>query len=229
MTEAVTLMPPRYEKFIETQMYMYYGKFVFGEIDYENVELKNEYEQLLRDFKINIGIDYLIDDDDVVNKYIEENESINENDIFDFIKFVKIILEKLYDITHSLKTSKKQVDISLNKKQLKNRENEEKQILREQKERQKKEEKLQEKIQNKAIKEKEKSEQLSLKEQSKLQKEKERLDTKAYNLEVLECDCGMRFARMNIKNHQFGKDHIIRMDALRWFANKHKLDIKLEG
>lgn len=208
MTEAVSLLPPRYEKFIETQMFMYYGKCVFMEIDYENVELKNEYDQLLRDFKINIGIDYLIDDDAVVNKYIEENECINETDILDFIKFVKIILEKLYDITNTLKKSKKQVDISLNKKQLKDRENSEKRLIKEQRMREIEEVKKQEREAKRLLKEK-----IELEKQSKKQ--------------IIKCTCGIEYIMYNKYNHIKSQDHILRLEGIRYFIKEHGLNFEV--
>jgi hypothetical protein len=208
MTEAVTLIPPRYEKFIETQMFLYYGQHVFIEIDYEKVELKNDYDQLLRDFKNDIGIDYLIDDDKVVNKYIEENECINETDILDFIKFVKIILEKLYDITHTLKTSKKQVEISLNKKQLKERENSEKRLIKEQRMRE-----------IEAVKKQEREAKRLLKEQIELEKQSKK--------QIIKCTCGIEYIMYNKYNHIKSQDHILRLEGIRYFIKEHGLNFEI--
>jgi len=219
-----TAMNPRFDKFVETQIFTYYGCNVFKEIDYSNMEIKNDFETLLREFKIDLGINYEIDNDSVVINYMEDNECIGKDNVKDYILFVKIILEKIYDILNNFKTFKKKNDVVLSKKEIKDRENEAKNIVKEQKEQLKKEEKTQTKL----LKEQERAQHIALKEEYKLQKEKERLDTKAYNLTIIECDCGISIARMNLRNHQFGKDHIIRMDALRWFINKHTLDIKIE-
>lgn len=258
-------MNSRFDKFVETQLNIYYGQNVYGTIDYEDKDLKEQYENLLQDFKKNLNISYLIDRDEQVLDYIVDNECINEEDVPEFIIFAKVILERLYTIIETYKTTEKKVSIELTKKGIKEREQEARRLVREQKEQerlaeklelkrlkeqkelQKREEILAEKTHNKMLKEQkelekkeerlaEKTETKMLKEQKehekkqekldqKIQKEKERIDNKEYNLQIVECNCGIQIARMNLKNHEFGRDHQLRIEGMCWLIKKYNLDI----
>ena len=96
----------KYEKFYETDMYIFYGQYAFEED--VKLEQKEEYEKILYNFKKILNIQYELEEEEYVIKYINLYEpNINEEDTLDFIKFCKIILEKLYGILDNLKKQKK--------------------------------------------------------------------------------------------------------------------------
>ena len=251
-------MNPRFEKFYETNLYIFYGQPVYEEIT--DVEKLGEYEILLHDFRVAFKIDYEIDNDAQVIEYIDTHEEyIDEDNQADFIVFSKIILEKLFEIISGLKGHKKKVVVESTKQQLKNMDQLTKQLARDERE-QAKQEKAKEKFALKSAKDEEKRLQMKadyeekmrdkeakqlLKQQQELEKNKEKENIKlqkllikeeqerkaaeavARNLEIYECECGMSIQRMQQINHQKGRDHIIRLEAICSFIKRKGLNIDI--
>jgi len=244
----------RFEKFQETNMFMFYGQYAFEED--VSLERKEEYETMLYNLKSTLKIEYEIEHDYIVTDYIEKyEEPIDEEDIYDFIRFCKIILEKLYEIIAKFKIEKRQTT----KQKIKNMEQESKRMERDIKQRERDELKKQEQDARRLLREardeedrKEREDKQLLRKQIELKKEeqkqleqnqkilmkqqkereaaeKERLAAEKvlYNLEIIECDCGLLCQRQNLINHQKGKDHITRIEAIQWFIKKNGLTLNI--
>lgn len=218
----------KYEKFYETDMYIFYGQLAFEED--VKLEQKEEYEKILYDFKKVLNIEYELEEDEKVMKYIYRYEpNINEEDIVDFIKFCKIILEKLYGILANLKKQKKvttqqtiknmemdikrmqRLEIMREKEQQKLREKQERTILRQQKE-EMKQQKEDEKF-------KERESKRLLKEQIELEKQN--------NKRIIKCDCGIEFPYHTRYNHLKSDDHLLRLEGIRYFIKEHNLNFNI--
>lgn len=235
-------MNPRFEKFVETQLNIYYGQNVYGTIDYEDKVLKEQYENLLQDFKKNLNISYLIDRDEQVLEYIVDNECINEEDVPEFIIFARVILERLYTIIETYKTTEKKMTIDLTKKQIKEREQEAKRLVREQKEQERlaernrekeikqqiREQKEHEKLKEKEIKqssrietiEKKQIERQQEKELERQRKEQLDIERRTNNNKVIKCECGLEYLFMNTRNHSISQQHIYRLEGIRWLLSE---------
>jgi len=199
---------PRFDKFVETQIFTYYGCNVFKEIDYSNMEIKNDFEKLLREFKIEFGINYEFDNDKLILDYMEDNECIGKDNIMDFILFVKIILEKIYEIINNFKTFKKKNDVVLSKKEIKDRENEAKQMIKDQRRHEIEEAKQKERDEKRL-----KKEQLELERQQKKQ--------------IVKCVCGIEYVMFSKCNHLKSHDHILRLEGIRFFIKEHGLNFDI--
>ena len=211
-------MNPKYEKFFETDMYIFYGQYAFEE-DIK-IEQKEEFEQILYNLKKVLNIDYEVDDDQNVFDYINKYEStIEEEDIQDFIVFVKVILEKIYFIINNLKSVKKEST----KQTLKNMETNIKQVQREQLQREKDENKRKERAereeQRRIEKETKEHQKRLLKEQLEIEKQN--------NKRIIRCDCGIEYAYYTRFNHLKSHDHILRLEGIRYFIKEHNLNFNI--
>jgi hypothetical protein len=134
-----------------------------------------------------------------MNTYIVNDELINDEDEPEFITLITIIFDKCYTIYNKCKDLYTKSVVNNIKQQEKDKKNKEKQLVQEQK--------LRDKEEQKRIKMEAKQHQIE------------------YNLEVLICNCGVKCRRSSMNSHLVSHDHIIRLDAIRWYAEKHGLSI----
>jgi hypothetical protein len=211
----------KYEKFYETDMYIFYGQYAFEED--VKLEQKEEYEKILYDFKKILNIQYELEEEEYVIKYINLYEpNVNEEDTLDFIKFCKIILEKLYGILDNLKKQKK-----LSTQQtIKNMQMDSKRIQRLEIIREKEQQRLREKDQRNLLRQQKEDEKLKERESKRLIKEQIELE-KINNKRIIKCDCGLEFAYYSRFNHLKSHDHILRLEGIRYFIKEHNLNFNI--
>jgi len=126
------MLNPRFEKFQETNMFIFYGQYAFEED--VSLDRKEEYVTMLYNLKSTLKIEFEIEHDYIVTDYIEKfEEPVEEDNLYDFITFCKIILEKIYDIISKFKIEKRQTT----KQKIKNMEQDQKRIERDIKQREK--------------------------------------------------------------------------------------------
>jgi hypothetical protein len=179
-------MNPRFEKFEDTKVFMYYGQYVF-ENDI-NIDRLDEYEKYVHNFRLAFDVEYEIDNDEQVLTYIEKYEdedSINEENLYDFIVFCKIILEKLFNIIGVLKGTKTKLVVHTTKQTLKNMEQDQKRMERDLRTREKDELKRQEQEARRLLRDqkdealrKEREDKQLLRKQNELQKELQKQEQK---------------------------------------------------
>ena len=212
----------KYEKFYETDTYIFYGQYAFEED--VKLEQKEEYEKILYNLKKILNIEYEINNNENVTKYIEKYEpNINEEDIPDFIKFVKIILEKLYLIISNLK----KVKIVSTKQTIKNMEMDIKRMQRLEITREKEQQRLREKEQRNKIREEKEEERRKEKETKRILKEKIEME-KENNRRIVKCPCGIQYALYCKLNHLKSNDHIIGLNAVKNFIKEHNLNFDID-
>jgi hypothetical protein len=241
------MINPRFEKFQETNMFIFYGQYAYEEE--VSLDRKEEYETLLYNFKVCFKIEFEIEDDYIVTDYIEKyEEPIEDEDIYDFITFCKIILEKIYAIIANFKIEKKQTT----KQILKNMEQDQKRIERDIKQREKDELKRKEqdikriqresrdeearkereskqllRIQNEKRKNEEYESKQLLRKQMELEKEQKRIE-KENAKQIIKCACGIEYILFNKFNHYKSNDHIIRLEGIRSFIKEYGLNIDID-
>lgn len=188
----------RFEKFEKTNLYMNYGMCLKWDIDLLQVQDLDFYKHILEQLITTFKCNHQPTEDQL-DDYIVNEESINDEDETEFITLIKLIFDKCYTIYNKCKDVYIKSVVNNIKQQEKDKKNKEKQLIQEQK--------LREKEEHKRIKLEAKQQQIE------------------YNLEILTCFCGLKCRRSSMTGHLVSHDHIIRMDAIKWYAEKNGLSI----
>lgn len=188
----------RFEKFEKTNLYMNFGMCLQWDINLLEVQDLDFYKHTLEQLITNFKCNHQPNEDQM-DTYILNEEIIDDEDEPEFITLITIIFDKCYTIYNKCKDLYTKSVVNNIKQQEKDKKIKEKQLIQEQKLR-------------------DKEEQRRIKMEAK-QREIE------YNLEILTCNCGSRCRRSSMTGHLTSHDHIIRLDAIRWYAEKHGLSI----
>jgi hypothetical protein len=197
-----------YSRFEKTNIYLNFGdvlKINPNLFTRDNLKELDFYTDALTNLRVNIGCKYIPSPEDI-EKYIENEECIDEDDIPDFRKLVATIYEKHQTIIYAINKLNEKIITKKNN----NFDNEiNKQIKKKEKE------------ENDAIKkqEKEKEKERRLQERNTKYEEKEAL--RKYNHQLITCDkCKIPYVRMGLANHIKSREHITRIDAINWILSK---------
>lgn len=187
----------RFDHFEKTNFYMNFATCLTWDkdvVDIKDLEFyKHNLEYLLNTFQSTYE-----PNEDQINWYIENNEYIEDEDIEEFIKFIRIIFEKSYEVHHACRLLANKNIVHERKNVVKEKISNDKQTIRE-------------------MKQQEKEEQRRLKrEQKELEKERKKKELEEYNNAIIRCYCGLDYQRNKKNYHMSSTKHEIRMECLNW-------------
>jgi len=187
----------RFDRFEKTNFYMNFATCLTWDkdtVDIKDLEFyKHNLEYLLNTFQSTYE-----PNEDQINWYIENNEYIEDEDIEEFIKFIRIIFEKSYEVHHACRLLANKNIVHERKNVVKEKISNDKQTIRE-------------------MKQQEKEEQRRLKrEQKELEKERKKKELEEYNNAIIRCYCGLDYQRNKKNYHMSSTKHEIRMECLNW-------------
>lgn len=242
-----------YTKFEKTNIYTYHGNCIDEQpktYTLSDIDKLEFYTQSLISLKGLFDCSYSYPDPDQIERYIDNEECIDETDKPDFTRLIKVLFERHYDIIATIqnlqeKIAKKEVyrglvesDRVLKAKERNDREKE--RLLQKEKERllrayeksEKDQQKIIQKEQDRLLREQERIDKINQKEQERLLrlKEKDEKDIKKrneleekriWNNELITCeDCKVSYIRFTLANHLKSAEHQSRVDAIKWILTK---------
>ena len=187
----------RFDRFEKTNFYMNFAMCLTWDkdtVDIKDLEFyKHNLEYLLNTFQSTYE-----PNEDQINWYIENYEYLEDDDIEEFIKFIRIIFEKSYEVHHACRLLANKNIVNERKNVVKEKISNDKQSIRD-------------------MKQAEKEEQRRLKRESKeLEKERKKKELEEYNSAIIRCYCGMDYVRNKKNYHMSSSKHEIRMECLNW-------------
>ena len=187
----------RFDHFEKTNFYMNFGNCISWNkdtVDAKDIDFyKHNLEYLLNTFDSKYE-----PNEDQINWYIENYECIEEDDLEEFIKFIKIVFEKSYEVHHACRLLANKNIIHERKNVVKEKVNKDKELIHD-------------------LKQAEKEEQRRLKRESKeLEKERKKKELDDYNSAIIRCYCGIDYVRNKKNYHMSSSKHEIRMECLNW-------------
>lgn len=187
----------RFDHFEKTNFYMNFGTCITWNkdvVDPNDIDFyKHNLEYLLNTFQSTYE-----PNEEQINWYIENNEYIEEENIEEFIKFIKIIFEKSYDVHHACRLLANKNIINERKNVVKDKVSNEKEVIRN-------------------MKQQEKEEQRKLKREAKeFEKERKKKELEEYNNAIITCRCGLQYQRNKKNYHITSTKHENRIEAINW-------------
>jgi hypothetical protein len=187
----------RFDKFAKTNLYLNFGDCLTWNkeiVDINDLEFyKNNLEYLLSTFQSTYE-----PNEDQINWYVENNEYIEDEDVEEFIIFIKVIFEKSYETHHACRLLSNKNIITEKKNIVKDKINNDKQS--------------------------EKEEQRRIKrEQKELEKERKKKELEIYNNQIIKCKCGLTYVRIKKIYHMSSTKHETRMETIKWLLQPHVL------
>ena len=208
----------RFIKFENTSLYQNCNECVSWDKEVVDSVDINKY-QLNKDFLLNTFNCVGYPSEDQTEVYINDMECINEEDINDFKIYIGIIFEKSFEVHHACKelVNKNIINERKNKnKESKNLLKEEKNCELENIKVQKRLEKDQIKHQKELLREEQLRQRADDREKRRMRKKE---DLERYNTETLTCYCGMDYIRNKKVYHMRSTIHEHRMECIKWILN----------